>query len=300
MAYLFRQWRMGTLGIPSVTPKHQVRTQSADLDVCPLGGTQSTHCHRGWKRRKSLFLGIQQRLGKATRPSVPRLQLGESRRASGSELARLTAHCGLPGPEPGRRRRPSGIWENLGAPPVGISLETSPCAVSTGVNPLEIFVTAGDSSLWCLTYLPNPVKSFTGPPADPGTSSWRGWQKAACPRTVLSTPAAVNGGPHLVEIFAIGSGAIGFGKQLLHLKMNWAEPREGLHSKPCVEYYAPTWSSETLEPYSPGDELTTPCPVSWGPERLDVFVLANWTIHDLSWAPNIWNLSVLEGLTVTL
>jgi hypothetical protein len=204
--------------------------------------------------------------------------------------------------------QPAGIWENLGTPVPNQNIGGPPCAVSTGVNQLEVFVTVlsgpelstGYNTLWCLPYLPTPVVSSSGPPADPSGYKWRGFQLIpdnVPPLYAVDTlAAAITGGPDLVNIFCFGQD-----DQLFFWKMNWAEagePRHGLH--PLIEYYAPSWTAVQLPAVpvggGPAVQPYLPCAVAWGPRRLDVF----WpdqggTVHHLSWDPNTWDVETLPG-----
>ncbi|MGD0568272.1 MAG: hypothetical protein ABSA78_07685 [Candidatus Sulfotelmatobacter sp.] len=190
-------------------------------------------------------------------------------------------------------------WQNLGAPSptVGIAAASSPCAVSWGANQLGVFVRGTDSSLWCLLFIPAAAQqpSYSGPPANPGPSSWRAFAQVLGADSVAGTPAAVSGGPNLIDVFAVGSG-----DQLMHVHMNWRQLNNAFPGDPWVDYYTPAWGAVT--PLGPPDVTLTspPCPVSWGGKRLDAFAVdSQGTVHHISWAPTVWSAwETLGGVTV--
>jgi hypothetical protein len=206
--------------------------------------------------------------------------------------------------------QPAGFWENLGTPIPNQNIGGPPCAVSTGVNQLEVFVTGSDNSLWCLPYLPNPEISSSGPPADPSGYQWRGFQQlpglGASSSGSDGLPVAITGGPDLVDIFCFAQSEL-----LYFWKMNWREVGGRLLGKPpVIEYYSPSSTAPVQLPRVPpagptGGPNVYPClpsAVTWGSKRLDVFWPdAGGTIRHLSWVPNTWDSETLpEGVTVQL
>ena len=184
-------------------------------------------------------------------------------------------------------------WIPIGVLEAGVA--SAPCLVSLGATQLAVFVQGNDDSLYVNFYLPAPAaQSETGPPPNPGPSSWRGWTQLGACGPIVGPPSAVAGGQNLIDVFAIG-----VDHNVVAMYMNWKQqPFPG--GEVDIFYYDPVWKVNTL-PIQPGVSLQNPpCAVSWGKHRNDVFAV-DWggTVRHAGYTPSTgWEWEQLPGVVV--
>jgi len=133
-----------------------------------------------------------------------------------------------------------------------------------------------------MAFIPAAQTSLT-PPTNPGPSSWGAWGQVRGVNSVAGTPAAVTGGPNLIDVFVLGDQG-----NLIHAYMVWQQKVVQFADE--TEYYVPDWGNAQLGP-PPGVTLTSPvCPVSPNSYNLDVFgVDTQGMVHHIHWSPNAWS-----------
>jgi hypothetical protein len=139
-------------------------------------------------------------------------------------------------------------WKNLGKPD-GLTLESSPTAVSRGPNLLDCFVRASDQFIW--------KKSWNG-------TSWADWQKIDL-RKVVGSPAVCSWSPNRLDIMVLDNSS-----NLSHMLSTDS---------------GATWKNGKNLGKPPGTTIfSSPGAVSWGPNRIDCFVIcADYSLWHIRW-----------------
>jgi hypothetical protein len=181
--------------------------------------------------------------------------------------------------------------------PSSVTFTGPPTVAACGPAQFVLIARATDGSLWCKTFLP-PIPaqiSNTGPPAHPGASHWSsGFVPIVSGDTVASTPAALAGGPNVIDVFAVN-----YANNLIHVHMNWVSEPSIPSGPPFVRYYDPDWSGVEVIAASTVLAVAPPCPVSWGGKRLDVFAVdPTGTVHHFWWTGSAWSAEAMPGVVV--
>jgi hypothetical protein len=112
--------------------------------------------------------------------------------------------------------------------------------------------------------------------------------------SLSTTPAAVTGGPNVIDLFALGIGG-----DLIHMYMTWRFAGGGPPAT-YVYYYSPSWGN--IEHIVPDLQLAAapPCPTNLDSQRLDVFAAdPEGTVQHVSWNPSAgWTREALPGVVV--
>jgi hypothetical protein len=181
--------------------------------------------------------------------------------------------------------------------PASVSFAGAPAAAAIAPNQLAVIMRAKDGSLWCKTYLP-PIPaqtSNTGPPAHPGSSHWSsGFVRIVSGDTVASAPAALTGGPNVIDVFAVN-----YANNLIHVHLDWVSAPSIPSGPPFVTYYDPDCGVAVIAT-AYVLAVAPPCPVSWGGKRLDVFAVdPTGTVHHFWWTGSpAWSAEAMPGVVV--
>jgi hypothetical protein len=145
----------------------------------------------------------------------------------------------------------------IGAPPPGIVVGSSPSVSSWAANRLDVFVLGTDNAIWHAWW--------------DGTR-WNAWESLG--PTILSSPAAVSWGPNRIDLFGVGAdGNVWHKVWDVVWNHGWT-----------------SWLSEIGAP-PPGIAAgSSPSVSSWAANRLDVFVLGtDDAIWHAWWDGTRWN-----------